>query len=90
MNEQAEKKESKAENISTAYTPERGDVFEWCDEQYFCVENNGSMGVVNPLNRTYYVRNFMWNFKGEKAKFLRKATEDELRSLGMDDLIQKA
>jgi len=60
-----------------------GDVVEFCDQQYFVVENNGSSGVVNPLGETFYLRNFYWKFKGEVTNFVRKPTEIELSKLGI-------
>ena len=65
------------------YTPERGDIFEWCDEQYFCIEGGSYSGVVNPIGETYYQRGFIWNYGGEAPIFIRKATPEELSSRGI-------
>lgn len=89
MEEQLEKTKSIANNEVDKYIPERGDVFEWCDEKYFCIESTSFSGVVNLFGETFYQRGFIWNYGGEKPIFIRKATEEELQSLGMDDLIKK-
>ena len=65
------------------YRPTRGDLFEWCDEQFWCIESNTYSGVVNPIGETYYVRNFIWGYGGERPKFIRKGTEEELEKLGL-------
>ena len=62
---------------------QKGDVIEFCDENYFVIENNGSTGVVNPFGENHYVRFFHWKFQDEIAKFVRKPTKDELKRLGL-------
>lgn len=77
-------KMDKEENILTqVFDFEKGDIIEFCDENYFVIENSGSQGVVNPLGENYYVRFFEWQYQGEKAKFIRKPTKDELEWLGL-------
>ena len=68
---------------SDNYIPQRGDLFEWCDEQYWCIETSSYSGVVNPVGETYYIRGFIWNYGGENPKFIRKATEKELENKGI-------
>lgn len=63
-------------------TFERGDIVEFCDENYIVIENNGSTGTVSPLGETFYIRNFYWNFQGSETKFVRKPTKEELWSIG--------
>lgn len=70
MNEQNEK-----------YIPQKGDLFEWCDEQYWCIESTQYSGVVNPVGETYYLRGFIWNYSNEQAKFIRKATNEEYEKM---------
>jgi hypothetical protein len=64
---------------------EKGDVIEFCDEQFFVIENNGSTGVVNPMGTTYYLRGFHWVFNRSESKFVRKPTKEELERIGLDD-----
>jgi hypothetical protein len=66
----------KCESI-VLYVPKKGDLFEWCDDQFWCIESGAFSGVVNPVGETYYLRGFMWNFGGEPPRFIRKATKDE-------------
>lgn len=63
------------------YIPEKGDYFRWNDEVYFCVESGERSGVVNPVGENFYIRNFQWDFEGEKAVFFRKATQQEYRQI---------
>ena len=70
----------KCESI-VLYIPKKGDLFEWCDDQFWCVETGAYSGVVNPLGETYYLRGFIWNFGGEPPKFIRKATPNEYYDL---------
>jgi hypothetical protein len=65
------------------YIPEKGDLFEWCDEKYWCIQSGEYSGVVNPVGETYYQRGFIWNYGNEKPIFIRKATEKELESMGL-------
>ena len=60
-----------------------GDVIEFCDDNYFVIENYGSSGAVCPFGETYYVNNFFWSFGSDKAKFVRKPTAEELHRLGI-------
>lgn len=62
---------------------EPGDVISFCDEQYFVVENNGTTGVVCPFGETFYINGFYWVYAGERCKFVRKPTPQELESLGI-------
>jgi len=78
--------ESEVKNISSNtvlcdYIPQKGDLFEWCDELYWCIESGKYSGVVNPVGETYYQRGFIWNYGNEKPIFVRKATEQEFESL---------
>jgi hypothetical protein len=66
------------------YIPQPGDLFKWCAEEYWCIETGSHKGVVNPVEETYYTRGFIWNYGGEKPKFIRKATEQELESMGIN------
>jgi hypothetical protein len=65
------------------YIPQVGDLFEWCDEQYWCIESGKYSGVVNLVGETFYQRGFYWNYGGESPKFIRKATERELEKMGI-------
>jgi hypothetical protein len=62
---------------------QKGDVVEFCDEEYFVIENNGSTGVVNPFGVNFYVRNFYWKFQDTETNFVRKPTLSELDALGL-------
>lgn len=62
---------------TSTYIPQKGDVFQWCEEEYFCLESNSLTGVVNPVGQNYYLRGFMWFYEGEKSIFIRKMTEEE-------------
>lgn len=66
------------------YIPKPGDIFEWCDEQYICIESYSSCGVVNTIGETYYIRGFMWDYQDEIPKFIRKSTEEELERIGLN------
>jgi len=66
-----------------------GDVISFCDSDYVVIENNGNSGVVWELGSTGYLINFQWKFGDELCKFRRRATEQELISLGLVDLITK-
>ena len=63
------------------YIPQKGDMFEWCDEKYWCIESGSYSGVVNPVGETYYQRGFIWNYKNEKQIFIRKATDIEFENI---------
>lgn len=65
------------------YIPQVGDLFEWCDEDYWCIETGSYYGVANPVGETYYIRNFIWMYGGESPVFKRKATDDELEKIGI-------
>jgi hypothetical protein len=69
--------------IEPVFDFKKGDVVEFCDEQYYVIVNFGSSGVVCPLGETYYVNNFYWNYCGEITKFVRKSTNKELESLDL-------
>lgn len=69
--------------LSQVFDFQKGDIIEFCNENYFVIENNGSQGVVNPFGENYYVRFFQWQLQGEKAKFVRKPTKNELERLGL-------
>ena len=64
-----------------SYIPQKGDLFEWCDEKYWCIESGNFSGVVNPIGETFYQRGFIWNYGGEKPIFVRKATEQEFENI---------
>ena len=66
------------------YIPQVGDLFEWCDEQYWCIESSSFSGVVRNIGETTNIRGFIWNYGGEMQKFIRKATEIELENLGLN------
>lgn len=68
-------------DVSGSYIPQKGDLFEWCDEKYWCIEAGNYSGVVNPVGETFYQRGFVWNYGGEKPIFVRKATEVEFESM---------
>lgn len=63
------------------YIPEKGDVFKWIDEDYICIESRPYSGTVNPIGETYYIKNFIWDYAGEKPEFIRKAIKSELERL---------
>ena len=63
------------------YTPEVGDVFEWCDEHYICQSSNKMSGVVYYLDATLASNNFYWNYADETCRFIRKATDKEMNKL---------
>lgn len=69
--------------IQDMYIPQVGDMFEWCEEKYWCIETGKYSGVVNPINETYYLRGFSWCYENHKPKFIRQATENELDKLGL-------
>jgi hypothetical protein len=71
--------ENKIKNID--YIPQIGDLFEWCDEQYYCIESGSFSGVVNPVGETFYIRGFIWNYHDEKPKFIKKATPTEFKNM---------
>jgi hypothetical protein len=60
-----------------------GDVIEFCDQQYFVIENHGSKGVVNPIGENFYIRFFNWQYGEEVSRFVRKPTDYELDKLGL-------
>lgn len=60
----------------------KGDVVEFCDQQYYVIENNGSKGVVNPFGENFYLSDFHWELGDEVTKFVRKSTQRELENLG--------
>ena len=61
---------------------EKGDVIEFCDEQYFVLENHGSSGVVATVGIPHdYSRMFYWNYQGEECKFIRKSEEWEMKQM---------
>lgn len=35
------------------YIPQQGDIFEWCEEEYICIESGSYSGIVNPKEETY-------------------------------------
>ena len=63
------------------YTPQKGDVFKWCDEEYICIESREYSGVVNPTGENYYIRNFIWNYGGEFPEFMHKLEVREFENL---------
>jgi hypothetical protein len=65
------------------YTPQVGDLFEWNGEHFWCIEAGKVSGVVNPINETFYIRGFFWNYGGITSRFIRKATKEEIESLGL-------
>ena len=67
--------------VSGSYIPEKGDLFEWCDEKYWCIESSSFSGVVNPVGETFYQRGFIWDYGNEKPIFIRKATEREFENM---------
>lgn len=62
----------------------KGDVVEFCGELFFVVKNEGSKGVVNPIGESYYLSDFYWDYEGEITTFVRKPTNQELESLGIE------
>jgi hypothetical protein len=60
-----------------------GDVIEFCDEHYFVIKNYGSKGLVKPFAENYYINSFYWKFEDSIAKFVRRATEEEMKQLGI-------
>lgn len=60
------------------YIPEKGDLFEWCDERYWCIESGAFSGVVCPVGGTYCLRGFIWNFGELKQTFIRKGTAEDV------------
>lgn len=65
------------------YVPQQGDLFEWLGEKYWCIESGSRSGVVNPVGQNYYLRDFYWEFDGNKTRFIRKATPQELERMGL-------
>ena len=63
------------------YIPQKGDMFEWWGDKYWCIESGILSGVVTPIGETFCVRGFSWKIGGEKSKFVRKATEEEFEKL---------
>jgi len=84
MDETSKKNETAQLGIGAvigSYIPQKGDLFEWCDEKYWCIESGNYSGVVNPVGETFYQRGFIWNYGNEKPIFIRKATEQEFESM---------
>jgi len=69
--------------VSGNYIPQSGDLFEWCDEKFWCISSGSFSGVVNPVGETFYQRGFIWNYGGEKPIFIKKGNKDELERLGL-------
>ena len=67
--------------VRRSYIPQKGDLFEWCDEKYWCIESGNYSGVVNPVGETFYQRGFIWNYGNENPIFVRKATEREFENM---------
>ncbi len=65
------------------YIPTAGDIFEWCEELYCCIEGDSKFGVVHQLGTDYQHRGFNFTYDGEQPKFIRKATEVELIEFGV-------
>ena len=63
---------------------QKGDVIKWNNLFYHVIENNGNHGVVYPLREKFCVRNINWSFHGCEAEFVRKATKEELKMLGLE------
>ena len=63
------------------YTPEVGDVFEWCDEHYICITSGNHSGIVISVGDNYCISNFTWNMHDAKSTFIRKATSEELEQI---------
>jgi len=80
MNEEL-KQQSCLADVNNCYIPQKGDLFEWCDEKYWCIESGNYSGVVNQVGETFYQRGFIWNYGGEKPIFIRKATEREFANM---------
>ena len=66
--------QSTAEN----YTPERGDIFEWEGDHYFCIEGGGDSGTVVPVGQNHHIKGFEWRIHDAISVFVRKATEQEM------------
>ena len=49
-----------------------GDVISFGEGECVVIENHGSSGVVRPVGETYLVRNFYWEFEGEKCKLVKR------------------
>jgi len=69
--------------VVCSYIPQSGDLFKWCDEDYWCISSGRYSGVVNPVGETYYQRGFIWNYGGEIPVFIRKGNSQELERLGV-------
>ena len=65
------------------YIPQSGDLFKWCDEEYWCVSSDFFSGTVNPVGESCYVNSFIWNYANEDQIFIRKGDENELKRLGI-------
>lgn len=63
------------------YIPKKGDVFEWCDEEFICVESTNFSGVVNPKGEAYYQRGFIWNYGNEPQKYIRTLNFEEFNNM---------
>ncbi len=70
-------------SINKLYIPQIGDMFEWNEEKFWCIETGRFRGVVNPIGETYYLRQFQWVYGGHYPKFIRKANQNELDKLGL-------
>ena len=58
---------------------DRGDVIEFCDEEYIVVRGGSYMGAVCPIGTEYWIASFYWRFEGTACTFVRRATDDELK-----------
>lgn len=66
------------------YIPQKGDLFEYGKDLFWCIDTGVNNGVVNPVGESFYLFAFQWNKnKDKKPKFIRKATVLELESMGI-------
>jgi len=70
-------------NLSENRVFEKGDVIDFYNERMCVIENNGKFGTCFHFEEARYVNDVFWYFDGENCKFVRKATEQELKKLGL-------
>ncbi len=63
------------------YIPVKGDLFTWGGDEYWCIESNIESGTVCPIDETFYIINFIWKYKNNKPKFIRKVTYQEYENM---------
>jgi hypothetical protein len=62
---------------------EKGDVINFCGENYLVIENKGNQGFVYSLDGGFRIRGFLWSIGDDTATFHRKAIPDELYRAGL-------